>query len=108
MNIMTCLEPTTIEDSQKRFIKHIVPQRFSKFNIGLASLLEYLKRKYGTEPNKWPDKPDISDFVKSQYKGEFAPQVTEKLKSKPAEEIKKRLLILARDNPELGLLFWEW
>lgn len=107
-NIMTCLEPITIDDSQKRFIEHIVPQRFSKFNIGLASLLEYLKMKYGTDPNKWSDKPDISDFVKSQYKGEFAPQVTEKLKSKPAEEIKKRLLILARDNPELGLLFWEW
>lgn len=108
LNIMKCLEPATIEDSQKRFIEHIVPQRFSKFNIGLASLLEYLKREYGTEPNKWSDKPDISDFIKSQYKGEFAPQVTEKLKSKPAEEIKKRLLVLASDNPELGLLFWEW
>lgn len=108
LNKMMCLEPTTIGNSQKRFIEHIVPQRFSKFNISLVPLLDYLKGKYGSEPNKWPDKPDISDFIKTQYKGEFAPQVTEKLKSKPAEEIKKRLLILARDNPELGLLFWEW
>jgi hypothetical protein len=50
---------------------------------------------------------DINEFIRDQYKGAFAPQVAEKIKNTPAEDLKNRLLQLAQDNPDLGLLFWE-
>ena len=54
-----------------------------------------------------PVRLDVSEFIKGQYKGAIAPQIREKIKNKNAEELKNRLLQLAEEHPELGLLFWE-
>ena len=97
----------SIEDCQKAFITETVPHKYAKFNISLASLLEFLRSRYGTQPNNWYHRPDISDFIRDQYKGTFAPQIKEKISKREAEELKQRLLQLADENPELGLLFWE-
>jgi len=70
-------------------------------------LLDFLRGNYGNQPNNWPLKLDITDFIRGQYKGTFAPQVAEKIKKTSAEDLKNRLLQLAQDNPDLGLLFWE-
>jgi len=107
LNILSSLSPVTIAECQKQFIAESVPRRFAKFNISLSSLLDFLKEKHGKQPNFWPTKPDISEFIKEQYKGTLAPQVIEKIKNISAEDLKERLLQLAQDNPELGLLFWE-
>jgi hypothetical protein len=107
LNVLSGLSPVTIADCQKQFIAETVPRRFVKFNINLSSLLDFLKEKYGKHPNTWPVKPDISEFIREQYKETFAPQVIEKIKKTPAEDLKIRLLQLAKDNPEFGLVFWE-
>jgi hypothetical protein len=107
LNVISALSPLGIAECQKRFKDETVPRRFAKFNISLSSLLDYLKSKYGAQPNTWPSRPDINEFIKGQYKGTFAPQVTEKIKKTAAEDLKNRLLQLAQDNPDLGLLFWE-
>lgn len=107
LNVLSGLAPLTIGECQKQFIAETVPRRFAKFNINLSSLLEFLRSKYGNQPNNWQIRPDISEFIRSQYKGTFAPQVAEKIKKTSAEDLKNKLLQLAQDNPDLGLLFWE-
>ncbi|MDR3320098.1 MAG: hypothetical protein LBS77_04040 [Desulfovibrio sp.] len=96
-----------IAEGQKAFLAETVPQRYAKFNISLSSLLEFLRGKYGAQPNNWPTRPDITEFIRGQYRGAFAPQIAEKIRNKPADELKARLLQLAQENAELGLLFWE-
>jgi hypothetical protein len=97
----------SIGDCQKAFLTETVPHKYARFSISPASLLEFLRSRYGTQPNNWPRHPDISDFIRDQYKGTFAPQIKEKIGKREAEELKQRLLQLADENPELGLLFWE-
>lgn len=101
------LSPLGIVDCQANFIKETIPHRFARFNISLSSLRGYLEREYGKQPNSWPLRPDIGKFINDEYKGSFAPQVAEKIRKTAAEDLKKRLLQLAQDNPDLGLLFWE-
>lgn len=107
LEILKGVGPANIVDCQKALMADAIPPQYKKFEIGLASLLEFLRSKYGNQPNNWPLRPDIMEFIKSQYKGTIAPQIKEKLRYKSAEEIKAKLLALADDNPELGLLFWE-
>lgn len=94
-------------DCQKALMADVIPPRYRKFDIALAPLLDYLCGKYGGQPNQWPVRPDVSEFIKGQYKGAIAPRIREKIKNKNAEELKNRLLQLAEEHPELGLLFWE-
>jgi hypothetical protein len=96
-----------ITDCQKAFLAEIVRHKYAKFNISLPSLLEFLREKYGTQPNNWLPPLDITEFIHGQYKSTFAPQIVEKIRDKPADELKVRLLQLAEENEELGLLFWE-
>lgn len=96
-----------IADCQKALMADVIPSRYRKFDIALAPLLDYLCGEYGGQPNQWPVRPDVSEFIKGQYKGAIAPQIREKIKNKNAEELKNRLLQLAEEHPELGLLFWE-
>ena len=108
--LLTLLQNTTtkpIIDCQKALMADVIPSRYRKFDIALAPLLDYLRGKYGIQPNQWPERPDVTEFIKGQYKGAIAPQIRAKIKSKNAEELKSRLLQLAEENPELGLLFWE-
>jgi hypothetical protein len=85
----------------------VIPARYKKYEIKLVSILDYLHSEYGNQPNYWPSRPNISAFIKSQYKETIAPQIKENLRNKNAEDLKQKLLQLADDNPELGLLFWE-
>lgn len=96
-----------ITDCQKALMADVIPSRYRKFDIALAPLLDYLRGKYGSQPNQWPVKPDVTEFIKKQYRSAIAPQIREKIRNKSAEELKKRLLQLAEEDPELGLLFWE-
>ena len=82
-------------------------RKMQRFEISLASLLEYLRGKFGIQPNNWPTTPNIDDFITSQYKGAIAPQIKEKISGRNAEDLKRKLLELADENPELGLMFWE-
>jgi hypothetical protein len=96
-----------LADGQKAFLAETVPLRYAKFNISLSSLLEFLRGKYGAQPNRWPSHPEITEFIRRQYKGTFAPQIAEKIRNKPADELKAWLLQRAQENEELGLLFLE-
>lgn len=101
------VKAASIADCQKAFMADAIPDRYKKFEISLASLLEFLRGKYGNQPNNWPLRPDISEFIKNQYKGMIAPQIKEKIRKASAENLKQKILRLADDNSELGLLFWE-
>lgn len=101
------IKAASIADCQKSFVADVVPARYKKFEISLAYLLEFLCREHGKQPNNWPLSPDISEFIKSQYKGTIAPRIKEKIRDENAESLKQKILRLADDNPELGLLFWE-
>jgi hypothetical protein len=107
LEILKEVSVQSIVDCQKAFRAETVPCKYAKFNISIAPLLEFLRGKYGAQPNNWPLRPDISEFIRGQYRGAFAPQITEKIRNKPADELKTRLLQLAQENEELGLLFWE-
>lgn len=107
LNVLRLLDPVDIAECQEQFRNETIPLRFAKFNISLPALLDFLRKSYGNQPNNWPSNLDIRDFVHKEYKGTFAPQVTDKIKKTSAEDLKNRLLQLAQDNPELGLLFWE-
>jgi hypothetical protein len=63
--------------------------------------------KFGAQPNNWPRRPDVTEFIRGQYKVTIAPQIKEKIRGKSAEELKLKILQLADENPELGLMFWE-
>jgi len=104
---LNSMQAPSIAGCQKQFITETIPHRYVKFNISLSSLLEFLRLKYGNQPNDWAVKPDVREFLERQYKGEFAPQITDKLKKTAAEDLKKKLIQLANENPDLGLLFWE-
>lgn len=108
--LLTLLQNITarpVTDCQKALMAEVIPHKYWKFDIALPPLLDYLCRKYGSQPNQWPVQPDVTEFIKGQYKGAIAPQIREKIRTKDAEKLKIRLLQLAEENPELGLLFWE-
>jgi hypothetical protein len=96
-----------IQECQNALKSDVIPAKYKRFDISLASLLDYLRGKFGNQPNNWPFRPNIDEFITSQYKDAIAPQIKEKINSKNAEDLKRRLLELADENPELGLLFWE-
>ena len=97
----------SIQDCQNALKGDVISAKYKRFEISLASLLEYLRGKFGIQPNNWPTFPNIDDFITSQYKGAIAPQIKEKINNRSAEDLKQKLLELADENPELGLLFWE-
>jgi len=107
LEMLKNFKTASILDCQKALMSDVVPARFKKFEISLASLLEFLRIRHGNQPNNWPLRPEISEFIKSQYKGTIAPQIKEKIRNRSAEELKQKLLQLADENPELGLLFLE-
>lgn len=104
---LTDVKAANIADCQKALMADVVPVLYKKFEISLASLLKFLRSKYGSQPNNWPIRPDLSEFIKEQYKLTIAPQIKEKIRDESAEDVKQKILRLADDNPELGLLFWE-
>jgi hypothetical protein len=106
LEVLKAVKATGIQDCQKALLADVIPGRYKKFDIGLASLLEFLS-EFGKQPNNWPTRPNIEDFIKRQYKGTIAPKIKEELRDRSAEELKQKLLQLADENPELGLLFWE-
>jgi hypothetical protein len=107
LEILKETSTTSITNCQNAFFIETMPYKYAKFDISLSSLLEFLREKYGVQPNNWPSRPDITEFIRGQYRRTFAPQIAEKIRNKPADELKARLLQLAQENEELGLLFWE-
>lgn len=107
LSLLQRITARPIIDCQTALMADVIPHQYRKFDIALAPLLDYLCRKYGNQPNGWPMRPDVTEFIKGQYKGAIAPQIKARIKSKGAEELKNRLLQLAEEHPELGLLFWE-
>lgn len=107
LEALKSIRAVALQDCQNALKADVIPAKYKRFEISLASLLEYLRGRFGNQPNNWPTHPNIDDFIKSQYKGAIAPQIKEKISSRSAEDLKRKLLELADENPELGLLFWE-
>jgi hypothetical protein len=107
LDLLKEVTAASIIDCQNALMADVIPARYKRFNIGLASLLKFLRDEFGNQPNRWPQHPDITEFIRSQYKGAIAPQIKEKIRERSAEELKNKLLQLADENPDLGLMFLE-
>lgn len=98
---------TDVKRCQAAFIDEHIPSKYKGFNISFGSLASYLMKRYSGSPNTWPDKLDFSDYLTSQYKTEIAPQAIAEIKQMNAEELKSKILSLAADNEDIGLIFWK-
>ena len=105
-DLMNC-NCQTISDCQKSFKEQVIPKRFQRFRIDLSELFKFMVSQYDDNPNKWPMYPDVKSFIDSQYEASLAPQIVEKINSESPEKLKQKVLNLAKENPEIGLLFWE-
>ena len=107
LETLRTLSPVSIPDCQKAFLQKIVPSKYAKLGINLPHLLSYLTKEYGSNPNGWPENPDIDAFVRSCYECEFAPRIVRRLMETDAEHLKAKLIELAKRNPDIGLHFLE-
>ncbi|AGI85424.1 hypothetical protein MMALV_06850 [Candidatus Methanomethylophilus alvi Mx1201] len=98
---------TDVKRCQAAFIDEHIPSKYKGFNISFGSLASYLMKRYSGSPNTWPDKLDLSEYLTSQYKTEIAPQAIAEIKQMNAEELKSKILSLAADNEDIGLIFWK-
>ncbi len=101
------ITPAPIAVCQRKLMADVIPPRYRKFEIALAPLLSFLREKYGNQPNQWPPRLEVTEFIKGQYKIAIAPQIRARIKGINDAELKSKVLRLADENPELGLLFWE-
>lgn len=106
-SILEMIPIANIKQCRNTFLQQIVPKQYSRLNIELASLLKYISNKYGNDANKWPDHPDIDEFIREQYREVFAPEIVGGLRLEDAEHLKEKLLELAKVDPDIGLKFWE-
>lgn len=98
----------SVKQCQDAFLQRVVAKRYKKLNIDLASLLKYLRgSKYGKDPNQWPERPDISEFINEQYQLVFAPDVLRQLQDEDAEVLKGKLLEMVKTDPYIGLRYLE-
>lgn len=107
LEVLKEVTASSILDCQNALLADVIPLKYKIFGIGISSLLEFLRSKHGNQPNNWPRNPNIEEFIMNQYKGTIAPQIKEKIRDRNAEDLKQKLLQLADENPELGLLFLE-
>ena len=107
LEILNSLSPAPVKDCQNAFLKDMIPKKYAMFNIDLGSLISFLKAKEGSNPNDWSEHPDLTEFIEQQYQTTCAPQIVEKIRSMSAEELKHKVIDLARKNQDLGILFWE-
>ncbi|MDA8335004.1 MAG: hypothetical protein M0Z41_08465 [Peptococcaceae bacterium] len=109
-NLLTSLSQMKAPDAvkcQTRFIHEVIPGRYLQFDISLPALVDFMSAHYGNQPNNWPTKPDVNDFVAQQYKHSFAAQIANKINNMSGADLKEKLLQLSLDNPDIGLAFWE-
>ena len=64
-------------------------------------------KRGGKDPNEWSERPEIDEFIKEQYKEVFAPDVLNRIRNENAEDLKNRILKLAKVDPDIGLRFLE-
>ena len=62
-----------------RYLQKVVPIQYKKLDIKLSALIPYLTVHHGSDPNKCPDHPNISAFVKEKQQTEVAPNVVRQL-----------------------------
>lgn len=106
---MEMIPIVSIQRCQKAFLDRVVPGKYKKLNIEIGALLKYLgdSKRGGKDPNEWPEHPEIDEFIKEQYKEVFAPDVLNRIRNENAEDLKNRILKLAKVDPDIGLRFLE-
>lgn len=106
---MEMIPIVSIQRCQKVFLDRVVPGKYKKLNIEIGALLKYLgdSRRGGKDPNEWPEHLEIDEFIKEQYKEVFAPDVLNRIRNENAEDLKNRILKLAKVDPDIGLRFLE-
>lgn len=107
LSLLEAVSEVSIEGCQANFMCQIIPDRYKKLGIKPASLIKYLEQRFGSNPNEWSERPDISGFVMEQYQVEIAPNIINQLKQKDANTLKERLLELVKNDPDIGLRLLE-
>lgn len=107
LSLLQSLPVCNIQNCQDAFVEKMIPTRYARLGIKLSTLLQYLEKNYGTDPERWPSKPDIRPFINDQYQLEIAPYVVSTLKSKDPNVLKQQILELVQKDPDLGLKLLE-
>lgn len=107
LSLLQDVPEVSLKQCQTNFQRTVVPQRYANLGLTLGSIVKYLTERYGADPNRWPEHPDIETFVRDQYKVEIAPSVVRQLSRLDANELKEQLLELAKNDPDIGLRFLE-
>lgn len=106
---MEMVPVVSIKHCQDIFVERIVPRKYRKLNIEIGALLKYLRnsKQGGKDPNEWPTNPDIDEFIREQYQEVFAPDVLNRIRTVRAEDLKNKILEMAKNDPDIGLRFLE-
>ena len=106
---MEMVPAVSIKHCQDIFVERIVPRKYRKLNIEIGALLKYLRNSEqgGEDPNEWPVNPDIDEFIREQYQEVFAPDVLNRIRTVKAEDLKDKILEMAKNDPDIGLRFLE-
>ena len=90
------------------FSELYVPVRYATLKLDIGALCNELVAKLPGNPNGWlilgsKFHAAIMAFVRSQYKLAFKPKAVEKVKQLTNDEVRKRLLKLVEESPDVGL-----
>lgn len=104
------LSKTTVPDAEElnvRFLRQILPKRYSALNISASELKEFLFETVGPFPDKWDHHPKLQDsiehFVKERYTSAYRSKAVEKVNAMSENDAKKLLLKFVENNPDVGL-----
>lgn len=100
-----------IPDCQKRFLENVIPIRYQKLKVDASALCDWLSKHVGKHPNQWQMgqamTQAVETFVKQQYICSFREIAVGKINQLSGDDLKRRLLKMVEENPDIGLAFLE-
>jgi hypothetical protein len=90
------------------FADRYVPSKYAALGLDITALCSYLSEKLPGNPNEWETlgakfRGAIASFARSQYESEFRKKAVDKVNKLTDAQVRKRLLMLVDENPEVGL-----
>lgn len=100
-----------IANCRRRFVESVVPNRYRTLKVDASALCEWLSEHVDKRPNQWQRgqamTKAVGTFIKQQYEFSFREIAVGKIKQLSGDDVKRRLLKLVDENPDIGLAFLE-
>jgi hypothetical protein len=105
------MEAPDIGECQRRFVETVVPIRYRKLKVDANGLCNRLLEHFNVDPNRWQPgqalTKSVEEFIKGQYQSSFREIVIGKIHKLSGDDLKRQLLRLVDENPDIGLAFLE-